>query len=295
MNKITVNELFSGIGAQAAALKRIGMDFNVVSTSEIDKDAMLSYAAIHNNLYEISQDYNYPDAKYMVNYLQERNIGYDFKKDKPYDWCRLINKKTGEANPKLYQYYLACVLSNNAGDISKIGKLEYADFWTYSFPCTDISVAGKQAGINENTRSGLLYEVERLLKVSAEHNELPKYLMLENVKNLVGKQFKSQFDEWIAWLDNLGYNTYWEVLNAKNYGIPQNRERVFAISIRKDIDDKEFQFPEPFDNGLRLKDFLEHKVDEKYYISQELTDKLLNQIENKEISNTIRGGGGEEV
>lgn len=200
-------------------------------------------------------------------------------------------KKTGKANIKLNQYYLACILSNNAGDISKIGKLEYADFWTYSFPCTDISVAGKQAGINENTRSGLLYEVERLLRVSAEHNELPKYLMLENVKNLVGKQFKSQFDEWIAWLDNLGYNTYWEVLNAKNYGIPQNRERVFAISIRKNIDDKEFQFPEPFDNGLRLKDFLEPKVDEKYYISQELTDKLLDQIENKEISNTVRGGG----
>lgn len=93
MNKITVNELFSGIGAQAAALKRIGVDFDVVSTSEIDKDAMLSYAAIHNNLYGISQDYNCPNAEYMANYLQERNIGYDFQKNKPYDWNRLINKK----------------------------------------------------------------------------------------------------------------------------------------------------------------------------------------------------------
>ena len=77
----------------------------------------------------------------------------------------------------------------------------------------------------------------------------------------MGKKFKLQFDEWVAWLDELGYNTYWKVLNAKDYGIPQNRERVFAISIRKDIDDGKFEFPQPFDNGVRLKDFLEDNVD----------------------------------
>ena len=164
----------------------------------------------------------------------------------------------------------------NYGDISKIEKLDYADFWTYSFPCQDISVAGRQRGINENTRSGLLYQVERLLNVSKEHDELPKYLMLENVKNLVGKQFKPQFDEWIKRLDDLGYNTYWKVLNAKNYGIPQNRERVFAISIRKDIDTG-YEFPQGFELKLRLKDILESEVDEKYYLSAEKVDLFLKQ------------------
>jgi len=176
--------------------------------------------------------------------------------------------------------------TKNYGDISKVDKLDYADLWTYGFPCQDISVAGKQAGINKHTRSGLLYEVERLLEKSKECGELPKYLMLENVKNLVGKKFKPQFEEWLQKLDELGYNSYWQVLNAKNYGVPQNRERVFAISIRKDIDTG-YVFPEPFDNGKRLKDILEDEVDEKYYINNEKADKLIrilndtNQLTDK--------------
>src|SRR5574344_2114896 len=99
--------------------------------------------------------------------------------------------------------------TKNFGDITKIEKLPYADMWTYSFPCTDLSVAGKCLGFN-NTRSGLLYEVERLLNISQQNNELPKYLLLENVKNLVGKKFKAYFDKWLEYLDNLGYNTYWQ-------------------------------------------------------------------------------------
>lgn len=232
---LTVNELFSGIGSQSAALERLGVDFKVIGIAEIDKYAIKSYEAIHG-------------------------------------------------------------LVKNYGDISIIYKLDYADFWTYSFPCQDISIAGKQAGINENTRSGLLYEVERLLYKSIMYNEQPKYLMLENVKNLVGKRFKSQFDEWLKRLEELGYNTYWKVLNAKNYGIPQNRERVFAISIRKDIDTG-YEFPVGFDNGKRLKDVLESEVDEKYYISESAVKRLYNKgiwyhsiiqkHEEAELSNTL--------
>lgn len=115
--------------------------------------------------------------------------------------------------------------TRNYGDISKVAKLDYADLWTYGFPCQDISQAGHQAGIIKGeTRSGLLYEVERLLSVAAEHGELPKYLILENVKNLVGKKFIKQFEAWLSWLDELGYNSYWQVINAKDCGIPQNRE-----------------------------------------------------------------------
>lgn len=274
---LKVNELFSGIGAQSAALKRLGIDFEVVATADTDKDALVSYAALHC---KVPTEYEYPAATYMADYLAERNIGYDFEKNKPYDWHRLISKKTGKASERLKKYYLSCIISKNRGDVRKIEKLEYADFWTYSFPCQDTSVAGKQAGIEKHTRSGLLYEVGRLLNVSAEHGELPKYLMLENVKNLVGKKFKQQFEDWLEFLEQLGYNNYWQVLNAKNYGIPQNRERVFGISIRKDVDTGDFSFPKGFDNGLRLKDFLEDEVDEKFYISQEKTEKLISQLKD---------------
>ena len=274
---LTVNELFAGIGSQSAALERLGIDFKVVGIAEIDKDAMTSYASIHCDLEKNLKSYSFPTNKEMAQYLTDRNIGYDFKKKRPFNWFKgIINKITGKATRELKKYYLACILTKNKGDISKSEKLDYADFWTYSFPCQDISVAGKQRGINENTRSGLLYQVERLLEVSKQCGELPKYLMLENVKNLVGKKFRQQFDEWLQKLDELGFNTYWQVLNAKNYGIPQNRERVFAISIRKDIDTG-YEFPKAFDNGKRLKDILEKEVDEKFYLSNDKVNLFMQQ------------------
>lgn len=272
--KITVNELFSGIGAQISALERLGIPCEIKHTSDIDHNAVLSYASIHCGLTEelINTYTEYPTREEMARQLTEINLGYDFQKNKPYNWYRFVNSKSKE----LEKYWLANKLSRNLGDISKLEHLDYADFWTYSFPCTDISVAGKQEGIKQGqTRSGLLYEVQRLLERANKMLALPKYLMLENVKNLVGKKFKPQFDEWVAWLDELGYNTYWKVLNAKDYGVPQNRERVFAISIRKDIDDGKFEFPQPFDNGVRLKDVLEDNVDEKYYLSKDIQNRLI--------------------
>lgn len=120
--------------------------------------------------------------------------------------------------------------TRNYGDISKIEKLDYADLWTYGFPCQDISTAGKGAGIVKGeTRSGLLYEVERLLLESQKVDELPKYLIMENVKNLVGKKFRADFERWLDVLETLGYKNYWQVLNAKDYGIPQNREREYFV------------------------------------------------------------------
>ena len=158
--------------------------------------------------------------------------------------------------------------TRNYGDISKVSKLDYADLWTYGFPCQDISLAGNQAGIIKGqTRSGLLYEVQRLLGMAALYDELPKYLILENVKNLVGKKFLPAFQGWIDWLDALGYNTYWQVLNAKDYGVPQNRERVFAVSIRKDVD-RGYSFPDPIPLAKSMFDVLEDEVDEKYYLSE---------------------------
>lgn len=274
MNTLTVNELFSGIGAQASALQRLGIPYNIIHTSDIDKDAVLSYAAVHCGLTDetINTYTDYPTREQMAQELTNINLGYDFKENKPYNWFKYLNRKT----KYIERYWLACKLSKNIGDISNVQNIEYADFWTYSFPCQSISVAGRQEGIIQGkTRSGLLYEVQRLLETAKDNNTLPKYLMLENVKNLVGKKFRPQFDEWIKWLDELGFNTYYQVLNAKDYGIPQNRERVFAISVRKDIDNNKFEFPKPFDSGIRLINVLDDVVEDKYYLSDKMVEGFI--------------------
>lgn len=146
-------------------------------------------------------------------------------------------------------------------------------------------------GISEETRSGLLLHVERLLTESVLYGTQPKYLLLENVKALVSKKFMPDFQRWLDKLEQLGYNNYWQILNAKDYGIPQNRERVFVVSIRKDVDTKGYKFPSPVPLEKRLKDMLEPCVDEKYYLSADKVEKLTSQIKEKEVSNTIRCGG----
>ena len=169
---------------------------------------------------------------------------------------------------------------NNLGDITKIERLPQADLWTYSFPCTDISVAGKQAGLGVGTRSGLLWEVERLLLIAKQDGLLPKYLLLENVKNLIGKKFKADFDKWLAFLISLGYQNVYKVLNSRDYGIPQNRERVFCVSVLNG--GAEYKFPDKFPLRLRLKDMLDGCVDEKFY----LTERALRGIRNSNFNQT---------
>jgi len=165
---------------------------------------------------------------------------------------------------------------NNLGDITKIEALPDADLWTYSFPCQDISVAGLQKGFDQGsgTRSGLLWEVERLLLKAKEKGNLPKYLLLENVKNILGKKFKDNYDKWVSFLSSLGYTTYTQVLNAKDYGVPQNRERVFGISILGEHEP--YTFPEKQPLNIRLKDILEENVDERFYLKASTIISILN-------------------
>ena len=179
--------------------------------------------------------------------------------------------------------------ANNLGDIRKIEELPDADLWTYSFPCQDISVAGKGAGIKEGTRSGLLFEVERLLRVASEKGTLPKYLLLENVKNLVSKKFKADFDKWLDFLSKLGYTNYWKVLNAKDYGIPQNRERVFCVSIRGEH--KPFVFPKSKELTIRLRDMIDETVDERFYLKESTIRSILRSTFNSR-RDSIRPGDG---
>ena len=216
MRKIKVIELFAGVGSQAMALRNIGIDYEVIGISEIDKFAIKSYEAIHGKIH-------------------------------------------------------------NFGDISKMEELPYCDLLTYSFPCQDLSIAGHQKGISEDTRSGLLLEVERLLLKTKENGTLPKYLLLENVKNLVGKKFIKDFERWLNFLNSLGYYSSWEVLNAKDYGIPQNRERVFVVS---SLENMHYKFPKPVELKSKMKDLLEEKVDDKYYLSEKYL-KCFSDMKNR--------------
>ena len=166
---------------------------------------------------------------------------------------------------------------NNYGDIAKIDPKDLPDFdlFTYSFPCVDLSMAGKQKGFEKGsgTRSSLLWECERIIQAKR-----PKYLLMENVKALTFKKNLPGFEKWLEILSNLSYKNYWKVLNAKDYGVPQNRERVFCISI---LDDKQgFEFPEKQVLETRLKDVLEYNVDEKYYLSNDRVKQLVGIVRN---------------
>ena len=200
--------------------------------------------------------------------------------------------------------------SKNLGDITKVDetKLEPFNMICGGSPCQDFSVAGKHKGSVwtckdcgheynplivhwserdkcpccgsnniEKTRSSLLVEYLRVIRANK-----PNFGMYENVKNIVGKQFKDTFKMFTDELDEYGYNVYWKVLNAKDYGIPQNRERVYLIFIKKELDNGKFTYPEPFDNGMRLKDILEENVDEKFYISEDKVQRFLTNLNNED-------------
>ena len=227
--------LFTGIGAFEKALENLGINYELVGFSEIDKFAIKSYCTIHN----------LPEYK-------------------------------------------------NLGDVSKIeiDKIPDFDLLTWGFPCQDISIAGRMKGIKEGTRSGLYYEGYKILKAKR-----PGISIIENVKNLTSKRFKEQFETILKDIEELGYNNYWQVLNAKNYSVPQNRERIFIVSIRKDIDKNNFVFPSPVELKLKLKDLLEDTVDDKFYLTEngigrliKKNNKLLKDCQNPNISTCLIAG-----
>ena len=164
MEELTANILFSGIGAQERGFMNSGLfKLDVLCTSDIDKDATLSYAAIHCGLRpELLGDYRFPRRREMADHLKSINLGYDPKKNKEYDWDKLARRKSND----LEKYYLAAILSKNKGDISRIERLPKADFWTVSFPCTNISVAGRMKGLkpDSGTQSSLCGKIYVFLK-----------------------------------------------------------------------------------------------------------------------------------
>lgn len=150
----------------------------------------------------------------------------------------------------------------------------YEYILTYSFPCTDLSHAGRMAGMSKGsgTRSGLLWEVERILD---ECDKLPQILLMENVPQVVSDKNVKDFAVWCDFLENKGYTNVWEVLNARDYGVPQNRERCYMVSF---LGEYQYEFPKPIPLERRMKDLLEDEVDEKYYIADEAAEELCSQI-----------------
>lgn len=211
---------FSGYDSQCMALDRLGIDYELVGWSEIDKYAIMAHNAV------------YPQ------------------------WAE-----------------------RNFGDISKIDWSQVADFdlFTYSSPCQDFSQAGKQAGGTQGsgTRSSLLWECERAIR-----EKRPKYLVFENVAALISKKFIKLFIEWQLVLEGYGYSNFCKVMNAKDYGIPQNRERIFMVSILGE--DARYTFPQPFKRKIELQDLLEPHVDGRYYIKDDCKNKRLIETINLE-------------
>ena len=219
-NPLKVVTLCSGYHSQLMAIRNLGIPYECVGWSEIDKYAIQAHNAI------------FPE-------LADKNLG----------------------------------------DMTKIDWSQVPDFdlLFYSTPCTDFSNAGKQAGGEEGsgTRSSILWWTRYAII-----QKKPKYLIMENVKALVSEKFRPLFLKWGDELTSYGYTNFSAVLNAKDYGIPQNRERIFCVSI---LGDAWFNFPYPIELKLRLKDMLEEKVDEKYYLAQEKVDAFINELPEEKL------------
>lgn len=219
-NKVRLIELFSGIGAQAKALERLGVDFEYWRAYDIDKYAVASYNAIHGTQFEVGD-----------------------------------------------------ITKIHAEDLGIVDRDKYTYIMTYSFPCQDLSLAGRQKGMSKGsgTRSGLLWEVERLLKECKDN--LPQILLMENVAQVISIKNKADFDAWRESLRELGYSNLYQLMNAKNYLIPQNRERCFMLSW---IGDYSFEFPNQMPLIKRLKDLLEDNADGKYYLAESTLKWFIN-------------------
>lgn len=278
--KVSVVELFSGCGMQFRGLENTDcFDPVNVATCENNIDAIIAYAAIHCGLTpELINTYaDYPSREQMAKELADKNIGYNFLKDKPYDWNKVARSK--DSKQLLQKVWLADKLSKNLGDITKIQTLPHCGLMTFSFPCQSLSVSGKQEGMGEGeTRSGLVWEVIRILR---NMDDRPNFLIMENVDALVNRKFLPSYEKLNLEFAELGYDVKWQVLNSKFCGIPQNRRRVFGVYYLKDkVNLDNFEFPKSFDKGLRLEDALENEdeIEDKYYIKSDKARRLIELL-----------------
>lgn len=290
---IRLIELFAGIGSQAMALRNIGADFERYMICEWWVQSFASYKAIH--CADDTTDYSEGLSRdSLVDILFEYGISYDGKSHMQKE------KIAKKSETWLRETYNNIKATRNFVDIKKVRGKDlrivdtdnYVYIVTYSFPCQDLSVAGKMAGMDKGsgTRSSMLWEVERLL---GELNELPQVLLMENVPQVMQKKNLHNFNAWKRFLEEKGYKNYAQLLNAKDYGVPQNRNRAFMVSI---LGDYSYSFPAPIPLTKTMRDCLETDVDESYYIDSDKAQKLIDDlIESGKLdqptSPTVRGGG----
>jgi len=278
---IRLIEFFAGYGSQALALKYLGIQFEHWKICEWAVKSIQAYKDIHftnesailvglnkeqevERLYKqgISSNYNEPMTKQQIQKLSLEQI-----------------YRITENN--LITHNLVNIQNVKGKDLEIVDTDKYDYILTYSFPCQDLSMAGKQQGMSDtSTRSGLLWEVERILTECYELGTMPKILLMENVPQVHGVNNVQDFNKWQLRLEELGYKNYFEDLIATDYGIPQTRNRCFMVSI---LGEYSYTFPKSIPLKLKLKDMLEDNVDEKYYLSDKMLDYCLgiNQKENK--------------
>ena len=272
--KVRLIELFAGIGAQAAALERIGVDFEKYLISEWDAAATRSYNAIH------VKDWTDHSAEIAVDELPGilLDIGISTNGKTPMT-LEQIKRKGEKWQRATYNDFKATrnigSITNRTGEDLKICERDkYLYIMTYSFPCQDLSIAGNCKGMKKGsgTRSGLLWEVERLL---SETRELPQILLMENVTQVHNKRNASDFGDWLKYLQERGYVNFVSDINAEDHGIAQHRIRTFVVSI---LQGGGYHFPDPKPLETTIRDYLETSVDERYYINSERGKELIQNL-----------------
>ena len=277
---IRLIETFSGYGSQALALKYLGVEFEHWKTCEWAIKSIQAYKDIHftNDTKEISMS-----KDEMIDYLYSKGISSNYNEPMTKSQISKLNEKQLKTIIENIEitHNLVNIQQVKGQDLEIIEKDQYEYIMTYSFPCQDLSLAGKGKGMADTTtRSGMLWEVERILNELKTTNSLPQILLMENVPQVHGSDNVEHFNKWQLALERLGYKSYFQDLIATDYGIPQTRNRCFMISI---LGEYSYTFPKPIPLELKLKDMLEDEVDEKYYLSDKMLDYCfgVNQKESK--------------
>lgn len=280
-------ELFAGIGAQAKALERLGIEFEPYKISEWDVFANCSYRAVH--CCEDTADHSQGlTAAQIEKELNRRGISCNGKDPLAPEKLAAKSEKWKRAvySNMVATHNIGSIVNARGSDLEITETDKYIYIVTYSFPCQDLSTAGKMRGMarGAGTRSGLLWEFERVL---SECSELPQILLMENVPEVCGQKNIDAFAQWLDSLEALGYHNYYKVQNALEYGVAQNRERCFMISLHGDY---YYTFPDAVPLTSCVLDYLEEKVDDKYYFNPDALQVVLAK-ENYLKYHGICGGG----
>lgn len=288
---IRLIEFFAGYGSQALALNYLGVPFEHWKICEWAVKSIQAYKDIHFPNEHLTFN-NTRTKNDMVDYLYQKGISANYNEPMSREQLNRLNEeqlKTILENIAI-THNLVNIQQVKGKDLDIIDSDKYTYLLTYSFPCQDLSLAGKRKGMNDtSTRSGMLWEVERILDECKELGNLPQVLLMENVPQVHGEGNVDDFNKWQLKLESLGYKNYWEDLIATDYGIPQTRNRCFMVSI---LGDYCYTFPHKQKLKLKLKDLLEDNVDEKYYISEDLMKHIQKtKEEHKEYTQYERYNG----